>query len=162
MQKKAQYVCLANQNCAIDKNRRNRCQYCRFQKCLQVGMCKEVVRDNSLKGRRGRLPSKPRGLDPPSPHQSGRIQMTSLYQYVTKAMLETRPMLTEIVSQMDPGRSLQLFADVEMIELLVQIRHRHKNFASKVPGFQQIPPNDQEILLRASFWHYFVLSTAFK
>ena len=37
----AKYVCLANKNCPIDKRRRNRCQYCRYQKCLAVGMVKE-------------------------------------------------------------------------------------------------------------------------
>lgn len=41
VQKNAKYVCLANKNCPVDKRRRNRCQYCRFQKCLGVGMVKE-------------------------------------------------------------------------------------------------------------------------
>lgn len=41
VQKNAKYVCLANKNCPIDKRRRNRCQYCRYQKCLAVGMVKE-------------------------------------------------------------------------------------------------------------------------
>ena len=60
VQKSAKYVCLADKNCPVDKRRRNRCQFCRFQKCLAVGMVKEVVRTDSLKGRRGRLPTKPR------------------------------------------------------------------------------------------------------
>lgn len=42
----------------IDKQYRSRCQYCRFQKCLNVGMVREVVRYGLLQGRRGRLPSK--------------------------------------------------------------------------------------------------------
>lgn len=41
VQKNAKYVCLASKNCPVDKRRRNRCQYCRFQKCLSVGMVKE-------------------------------------------------------------------------------------------------------------------------
>ena len=60
VQKNAKYVCLADKNCPVDKRRRNRCQFCRFQKCLTVGMVKEVVRTDGLKGRRGRLPTKPR------------------------------------------------------------------------------------------------------
>ncbi|CAF1186292.1 unnamed protein product [Adineta steineri] len=60
VQKNAKYVCLADKNCPVDKRRRNRCQYCRFQTCLAVGMDKEVVRTDALKGRRGRLPSKPK------------------------------------------------------------------------------------------------------
>lgn len=41
VQKKAKYVCLAEKKCPVDKRRRNRCQFCRFQKCLAVGMVKE-------------------------------------------------------------------------------------------------------------------------
>lgn len=41
VQKNAKYVCLTNKNCPVDKRRRNRCQFCRFQKCLAVGMVKE-------------------------------------------------------------------------------------------------------------------------
>lgn len=41
MQKGSKYVCLADKNCPVDKRRRNRCQFCRFQKCLVVGMVKE-------------------------------------------------------------------------------------------------------------------------
>ena len=32
------YQCLGNQLCDIDRKTRNRCQYCRFQKCIEVGM----------------------------------------------------------------------------------------------------------------------------
>lgn len=41
VQKNAKYVCLANKNCPVDKRRRNRCQFCRFQKCIVVGMVRE-------------------------------------------------------------------------------------------------------------------------
>ena len=41
VQKGAKYICLGNKDCIVDKRRRNRCQFCRFQKCLSVGMVKE-------------------------------------------------------------------------------------------------------------------------
>ncbi|CAF3722888.1 unnamed protein product [Rotaria magnacalcarata] len=68
VQKNAKYVCLADKNCPVDKRRRNRCQYCRFQTCLAVGMDKEVVRTDALKGRRGRLPSKPKSPNSRQPN----------------------------------------------------------------------------------------------
>ena len=37
----ARYSCRANRSCAIEKHTRNRCQYCRLQKCVQIGMRKE-------------------------------------------------------------------------------------------------------------------------
>lgn len=38
VQNKKVYTCVAERNCHIDKTQRKRCPYCRFQKCLEVGM----------------------------------------------------------------------------------------------------------------------------
>lgn len=35
VQKGSKYLCLADQNCPVDKRRRNRCQFCRFQSKLR-------------------------------------------------------------------------------------------------------------------------------
>nr|XP_027203657.1 retinoic acid receptor RXR-alpha-B-like isoform X1 [Dermatophagoides pteronyssinus] len=39
------YACREERNCIIDKKQRNRCQYCRYQKCLQMGMKREAVQE---------------------------------------------------------------------------------------------------------------------
>ncbi|XP_023660452.1 retinoic acid receptor RXR-gamma-B isoform X2 [Paramormyrops kingsleyae] len=36
------YTCRDCKDCLIDKRQRNRCQYCRYQKCLAMGMKREV------------------------------------------------------------------------------------------------------------------------
>ncbi|KAI1288448.1 Nuclear receptor subfamily 2 group C member 2 [Halotydeus destructor] len=38
VRKQLSYVCRANQDCEVTKHHRNRCQFCRLQKCLQMGM----------------------------------------------------------------------------------------------------------------------------
>ena len=87
VQKNSKYVCLADKNCPVDKRRRNRCQYCRFQKCLAVGMVKEVVRTNDLKGRRGRLPTKPK-----SPSiQTNRTQQSAFLSQIIRVYSDTIP-----------------------------------------------------------------------
>ncbi|KAK4474995.1 hypothetical protein MN116_002095 [Schistosoma mekongi] len=45
VRKELTYICRDNQECQIDKRLRNRCQYCRFQKCLRVGMRREAVQE---------------------------------------------------------------------------------------------------------------------
>lgn len=35
------YTCRDNKDCVVDKRQRNRCQYCRYQKCLATGMKRE-------------------------------------------------------------------------------------------------------------------------
>lgn len=45
VRKELVYHCREKQHCQIDKRMRNRCQYCRYQKCLQVGMRREAVQE---------------------------------------------------------------------------------------------------------------------
>ncbi|XP_069062403.1 nuclear receptor subfamily 2 group C member 2 [Pleurodeles waltl] len=37
------YSCRSSQNCIVNKHHRNRCQYCRLRKCLEMGMKMESV-----------------------------------------------------------------------------------------------------------------------
>lgn len=46
VQNKKVYTCIENRNCQIDKTQRKRCPYCRFQKCLKVGMKLEGENNN--------------------------------------------------------------------------------------------------------------------
>ncbi|XP_039219283.1 nuclear receptor ROR-gamma isoform X1 [Crotalus tigris] len=38
------YSCTRQQNCPIDRTNRNRCQHCRLQKCLSLGMSRDAVK----------------------------------------------------------------------------------------------------------------------
>lgn len=45
IRKQLGYQCRGNKNCEVTKHHRNRCQYCRLQKCLAMGMrsdCKDL------------------------------------------------------------------------------------------------------------------------
>jgi len=35
------YTCRGSRNCPVDQHHRNQCQYCRFKKCIKVGMRRE-------------------------------------------------------------------------------------------------------------------------
>lgn len=41
VQKQLEYTCKGDGNCEVNQINRNRCQYCRFQKCVAQGMLKE-------------------------------------------------------------------------------------------------------------------------
>ena len=45
VRKNLNYSCRDDRNCTIDKRQRNRCQFCRYQKCVSAGMKKEAVQD---------------------------------------------------------------------------------------------------------------------
>lgn len=55
VQNKKVYSCVDNRNCLIDKTQRKRCPYCRFQKCLNVGMKLEAVRADRMRGGRNKF-----------------------------------------------------------------------------------------------------------
>ncbi|XP_076265013.1 ecdysone-induced protein 78C isoform X2 [Rhynchophorus ferrugineus] len=44
IQKQIEYRCLRDGKCLVIRLNRNRCQYCRFKKCLAVGMSRDSVR----------------------------------------------------------------------------------------------------------------------
>lgn len=45
VRKNLTFSCREERNCLIDKRQRNRCQYCRYQKCLATGMKREAVQE---------------------------------------------------------------------------------------------------------------------
>lgn len=53
VRKELSYACREDKNCIIDKKQRNRCQYCRYQKCLNCGMKREAVQEERQRGSKG-------------------------------------------------------------------------------------------------------------
>merc|ERR1719367_1773860 len=45
VRKELTYACRENRNCLIDKHQRNRCQFCRYNKCIACGMKREAVQE---------------------------------------------------------------------------------------------------------------------
>uniref|UniRef100_UPI00358F186C probable nuclear hormone receptor HR38 isoform X2 n=1 Tax=Myxine glutinosa TaxID=7769 RepID=UPI00358F186C len=164
VQKNAKYVCLASKACPVDKRRRNRCQYCRFQKCLTVGMIKEVVRTDNLKGRRGRLPSKPRSPAEPVPPSPPVSLLTAL----VRANVDTSPSSSSLdYSRFQPedemlGVKKADTQDVrEFFELLVSCMEVIRNWAELLPGLQDLPRKDRDLLLDSALLELFVLRLAY-
>ncbi|CAH2325129.1 steroid hormone receptor ERR1 [Pelobates cultripes] len=56
-----EYSCPASNECEITKRRRKACQACRFTKCLRVGMLKEGVRLDRVRGGRQKYKRRPEG-----------------------------------------------------------------------------------------------------
>lgn len=160
VQKNAKYICLANKDCPVDKRRRNRCQFCRFQKCLAVGMVKEVVRTDSLKGRRGRLPSKPKQPPDASP--------ISLITSLVRAHIDSVPSATKLdYSKFQDSVPCHLekedSVDVQQFyDLLTGSMDVIRKWAEKIQGFSELPREDQDLLLESAFLELFILRLAYR
>ena len=55
VQDKKVYTCVADCSCVINKTQRKQCPYCRFHKCVGVGMKPEGVRHDRTRGGRNKL-----------------------------------------------------------------------------------------------------------
>ncbi|CAL9703260.1 unnamed protein product [Knipowitschia caucasica] len=162
VQKNSKYVCLANKDCPVDKRRRNRCQFCRFQKCLTVGMVKEVVRTDSLKGRRGRLPSKPKAPD--SVVASSPVNMIAS---LVQAHVDSNPSVGNLDhSKYNDSTTAAHKAETQHVQqfydLLSSSMEEVRTWAQRIPGFTDFCPDDQELLLESAFMELFVLRLAFR
>ncbi|XP_037618084.1 nuclear receptor subfamily 4 group A member 2-like [Sebastes umbrosus] len=161
VQKNAKYVCLAAKSCPVDKRRRNRCQYCRFQKCMTVGMVKEVVRTAGLKGRRGRLPSKPKT------HPDSSSPVGTLLSALIRAHVESNPPPSRLdyfkfkespgSPQGDDAQHVRQF-----YELLTRSMEVIRGWALKIPGFTSLPKHDQDLLFYSAFLELFVLRLSYR
>ncbi|KAL1020710.1 hypothetical protein UPYG_G00003660 [Umbra pygmaea] len=164
VQKNAKYMCHASQDCPVDKRRRNRCQFCRFQKCLVVGMVKEVVRTDKLKGRRGRLPSKPKTtLD-----LSSAGSPVNIIDSLVRAHVEFNPdvgklnyskyqeSMVSLIEKEDAGNIKQFY------NLLTASMDVIRKWADSLPEFSALCPEDRELLLKSSFVELFILQLAYR
>ncbi|RZF47127.1 hypothetical protein LSTR_LSTR005205 [Laodelphax striatellus] len=75
IQKQIEYRCLRDGKCLVIRLNRNRCQYCRFKKCLAVGMSRDSVRY-------GRVPKRSR-------ERPGGVEETSNSQGATRVSTTT-------------------------------------------------------------------------
>uniref|UniRef100_A0A3B4ASC0 Retinoic acid receptor RXR n=1 Tax=Periophthalmus magnuspinnatus TaxID=409849 RepID=A0A3B4ASC0_9GOBI len=141
------YTCRDNKECLIDKRQRNRCQYCRYQKCLAMGMKREAVQEERQRG-------KERG--------DNEVESTSCFNEempvdkILDAELAVEPK-TEPYSEGGPGNSTNdpvtnicQAADKQLFTLV--------EWAKRIPHFSELPLDDQVILLRAG-WNELLIAS---
>ncbi|MEQ2181993.1 hypothetical protein GOODEAATRI_017504 [Goodea atripinnis] len=156
------YTCRDNKECLIDKRQRNRCQYCRYQKCLAMGMKREAVQEERQRG-------KERG--------ENEVESTSSFnedmpvEKILDAEMAVEPK-TETYSDGSPGNSSPQEVASSGINCIVWVSFRHippqtndpvtnicqaadkqlftlVEWAKRIPHFSELPLDDQVILLRA-------------
>lgn len=148
-----------------------------------------VVRTDSLKGRRGRLPSKPKSplqteASPPSPPLSLLSALLRAYSHSTprdldySQVINFRPpdlrfclgfraaaciCLSPQFSAADPPTSTP---DVEQIQLFYRLltisMETTRCWADRLPGFSELQRDDQNLLVDSAFLELFVLRLAYR
>ncbi|XP_025111647.1 retinoic acid receptor RXR isoform X1 [Pomacea canaliculata] len=137
------YACRDDKNCMIDKRQRNRCQYCRYMKCLQQGMKREACLSTAaVQEERQRVKEK----------GDGEVESTSgansdmPVEQILEAELAVEPKLETFIDtqkQRDPVTNICQAADKQLFTLV--------EWAKRIPHFTELPLEDQVILLRAGW-----------
>ncbi|KAM8862368.1 retinoic acid receptor gamma-A isoform 2-T5 [Spinachia spinachia] len=150
IQKNMVYTCHRDKNCQINKVTRNRCQYCRLQKCFEVGMSKEAVRNDRNKKKKD---VKEELVLPESYELSGELE--ELVNKVSKAHKETFPSLGQLGkyttnSSSDTRVQLDLGLWDKFSELSTKCIIKIVEFAKRLPGFTTLTIADQITLLKSA------------
>ncbi|XP_074595524.1 retinoic acid receptor RXR-alpha-B-like [Brevipalpus obovatus] len=127
------YACREERNCLIDKRQRNRCQYCRYQKCLMMGMKREAVQEE-------RQRNKERGDNEVESTSTNHNDMP--IERVLEAELITEPR-NEKLDQNNPTANFCRAADGQLVHLI--------DWAKHIPHFIELPVEDQMILLKSGW-----------
>ncbi|KAK6303260.1 hypothetical protein J4Q44_G00257140 [Coregonus suidteri] len=150
IQKNMVYTCHRDKNCQINKVTRNRCQYCRLQKCFEVGMSKEAVRNDRNKKKKD---VKEEMVLPESYELSGELE--ELVNKVSKAHQDTFPSLLQLGkyhtnSSADHRVQLDLGLWDKFSELSTKCIIKIVEFAKRLPGFTTLTIADQITLLKSA------------
>ncbi|XP_022085088.1 retinoic acid receptor RXR-alpha-B-like isoform X2 [Acanthaster planci] len=136
VRKELTYSCRDDRNCIVDKRQRNRCQYCRYQKCIAMGMRREAVQEERQRK------DKCQG--------EGEVESTSSVnndmpvEKVLEAELAVEPNTdTYVDTPHDPVTNICQAADKQLFTLV--------EWAKRIPHFTELPLDDQVTLLRAGW-----------
>ncbi|WAR00768.1 N2F1A-like protein [Mya arenaria] len=152
------YTCRGNRNCPMDQHHRNQCQYCRFKKCLKMGMRREGV---------SVIAAVQRGRVPPTQHPfAGQMAFTNgdpltghtyLSSFISM-LLRAEPYPTSRYGQcMQPNNIMGI---ENICELAARLLFSAVEWARNIPFFPELQITDQVALLRLSWSELFVLNAA--
>ncbi|XP_075437194.1 estrogen-related receptor gamma-like isoform X2 [Ascaphus truei] len=128
-----EYSCPATNECEITKRRRKSCQACRFMKCLKVGMLKEGVRLDRVRGGRQkykrRLESESSGYPALQSHPPPRKTFTRIVSHLLVAEPEKVYAMPDPTVPDSDIKALTTLCDLADRELVVTI-----GWAKHIPG----------------------------
>lgn len=154
------YACREDRNCIIDKRQRNRCQYCRYMKCLSCGMKREAVQEERHKGNKMCRP------------ESEVWPSSSVKDLTLERIMEA-----ELKSDETKGESAIPYIRVGPNSLippeykgavshLCQMVNKQLGqiieFAKRVPHFNGLCKEDQILLLKSSWNELLIISVAWR
>ncbi|CAO2608945.1 Retinoic acid receptor RXR-beta, partial [Lemmus lemmus] len=143
------YSCRDNKDCTVDKRQRNRCQYCRYQKCLATGMKREAVQEERQRGKDKDGDGDGAGGAPEEMPVDRILEAELAVEQKSDQGVEG-PGGTGGSGSSDPVTNICQAADKQLFTLV--------EWAKRIPHFSSLPLDDQVILLRAG-WNELLIAS---
>jgi len=119
-----------------------------------------VVRTDSLKGRRGRLPSKPK-IAQVTPFFPPLSTLAALVKAHTETSTDRANLDFSQYSDTVPNDSRDLM-DVQLLTMLNNSLDNLYSFMEKIPGFNEFSAHDRKLLFQNSCLELFALRMAYR
>ncbi|CAG9539183.1 unnamed protein product [Cercopithifilaria johnstoni] len=158
IQQKIQYrPCTRSQQCIVARNNRNRCQHCRLQKCIKVGMSREAVRF-------GRVPKHEKVR---MAEELARVTARTLTDAVQSALIDSDSVIescfTGFLQLIDNVKKLLDKPPVQTVCPVGRVNAHHAikaayDFSQSIPGFSMLHHQDRVQLLRGTLFQTIVLA----
>uniref|UniRef100_A0A1B6E4Y9 Nuclear receptor subfamily 2 group B member 4 n=2 Tax=Clastoptera arizonana TaxID=38151 RepID=A0A1B6E4Y9_9HEMI len=134
VRKDLSYACREEKSCLIDKRQRNRCQYCRYQKCLSMGMKREAVQEE-------RQRTKER--DQNEVESTSNIHTDMSIERILEAEKRVECKTEQHVESDNAVTNICHATDKQLVQLVEWAKH--------IPHFTSLPIDDQVLLLRSGW-----------
>ncbi|XP_043539997.1 estrogen-related receptor gamma-like isoform X1 [Chiloscyllium plagiosum] len=155
------YSCPARNECEITKRRRKSCQSCRFMKCLKVGMMKEGVRLDRVRGGRQKyrrcFEESTVGYLNSQCCQSSKKSGNKIVSHLLLVEPDKIYAMADPTAPENDVKVLTTLCDLVDRELVVII-----NWAKHVPGFSALSLGDQMGLLQSAWMEVLILGLVFR
>uniref|UniRef100_A0A0K8TPF2 Nuclear receptor subfamily 2 group B member 4 n=1 Tax=Tabanus bromius TaxID=304241 RepID=A0A0K8TPF2_TABBR len=154
------YACREEKKCTIDKRQRNRCQYCRYQKCLACGMKREAVQEERQRG--AKLPTKNEDLNPTSSMRD--LTIERIIEAEQKSELRSGD---NAIPYLRVGPTSMVPSDYKgAVSHLCQMVNKQLfqlvEYARRMPHFAHLQKEDQVTLLKAGWNELLIANVAWR
>ncbi|KAA8591333.1 hypothetical protein FQN60_002276 [Etheostoma spectabile] len=119
---------------------------------------------DSLKGRRGRLPSKPKVAH----NMTATVSPVSMIASLVRAHIDSNPSIGKLdyskydETEVSPNQKEDASDIKQFYELLTSSMEVIRKWAKSIPGFSEFCSEDQELLLESAFVELFILRLAYR
>ncbi|XP_047217703.1 retinoic acid receptor RXR-beta-B isoform X1 [Girardinichthys multiradiatus] len=165
VRKDLSYTCRDNKECLVDKRQRNRCQYCRYQKCLAMGMKREAVNPIKWKNKDG----KDEGWMTVQEERQRNREREGELEF-SSGVNDEMPVEKILEAEMAVDMRVDLHSDGgsagnsphDAVSNICQTADKQLfalvEWAKRIPHFSELPLDDQVILLRAG-WNELLIAS---